>query len=173
MTRCVVEAIKRSGVYAILSKGWSDRLQAKKNGEQTEAEVALPPQIYPVKAIPHDWLFKRIEAACHHGGAGTTGASLRAGIPTIIKPFFGDQFFWGDRIEALGVGSCVRKLTVDTLAEALILATTDEKTIDRARLLGDSICSVSSRESITCFSLLLTFSGKRSRHCDRINLQGS
>lgn len=35
-----------------------------------------------------------VDAALHHGGAGTVGASLRAGIPTLIKPWFGDQFFW-------------------------------------------------------------------------------
>lgn len=66
-----------------------------------------------------------------------------AGLPTIIKPFFGDQFFWADRIEALGVGSSVRKLTIDTLKDALILATTDQKQIDRARLLGEQIKAVS------------------------------
>lgn len=66
-----------------------------------------------------------------------------AGIPTIIKPFFGDQFFWGDRVEALGIGSSVRKLTVDNLAEALRNATTDQKQIDRARLVGETIRSVS------------------------------
>lgn len=142
MTKCVIEAIVQSGVHAILSKGWSDRLQVKKGSDTSEPDVPLPPQIYSIKSVPHDWLFQRIEAACHHGGAGTTGASLRAGIPTIIKPFFGDQFFWGDRIEALGIGSCVRKLTVDNLAEALHQATTDEKQIAKAKLVGEKIRSV-------------------------------
>jgi sterol 3beta-glucosyltransferase len=76
MTRCVIDAVVRSGVYAILSKGWSDRLHTK-TADTTEIEEPLPPQIYPIQAIPHDWLFQRIDAACHHGGAGTTGASLR------------------------------------------------------------------------------------------------
>ncbi|ESK98185.1 udp-glucose:sterol glycosyltransferase [Moniliophthora roreri MCA 2997] len=138
MTRCVIDAIVQSGVYAILSKGWSDRLHVKAS-EASEPEEPLPKQIYSISSIPHDWLFQRIDAACHHGGAGTTGASLRAGIPTIIKPFFGDQFFWADRVEALGVGSGVRKLSVESLAEALITATTDVKQIDRARLLGEQI----------------------------------
>ncbi|KAK7058363.1 Sterol 3-beta-glucosyltransferase [Paramarasmius palmivorus] len=138
MTRCVVDAIVQSGVYAILSKGWSDRLHVKAS-EASEPEEPLPKQIYPISSIPHDWLFQRIDAACHHGGAGTTGASLRAGIPTIIKPFFGDQFFWADRVEALGVGSGVRKLTVEALTEALTLATTDVKQIARAKLLGEQI----------------------------------
>ena len=65
-----------------------------------------------------------------------------AGIPTIIKPFFGDQFFWADRVEALGIGSAVRKLTVPHLTEALVTATTDQKQIDRAKLIGENIRAV-------------------------------
>jgi sterol 3beta-glucosyltransferase len=158
MTRTVVDAIERSGVHAILSKGWSDRLQAK--GDGAEPEVPLPKQVYQIQSVPHDWLFQRIDAACHHGGAGTTGASLRggsarrlcsvigltvhsAGIPTIIKPFFGDQFFWADRVEALGIGSGVRTLTVEALTEALVSATTDTKQIERARAVGEQIRKVS------------------------------
>jgi sterol 3beta-glucosyltransferase len=142
MSRCIVESVLRSGVHAILSKGWSDRLQAKAS-DVTEPEESFPPEIYSIPSIPHDWLFQRIDAACHHGGAGTTGASLRAGIPTIIHPFFGDQFFWADRVEALGVGTSVKKLTVSNLSEALIAATTDHKQIDRASLMGEQIRRVS------------------------------
>ena len=76
MTRCIVESVLRSGVHAILSKGWSDRLHTKAS-DATEPEEPFPPEIYPISSIPHDWLFQRIDAACHHGGAGTTGASLR------------------------------------------------------------------------------------------------
>jgi len=76
LTKCVIEAVVQSGVYVILSKGWSDRLHVKA-GDASEPEEPLPPQIYTIQSIPHDWLFQRIDAACHHGGAGTTGASLR------------------------------------------------------------------------------------------------
>ena len=76
MTRCVVDAVVQSGVHAVLSKGWSDRLM-KNSAEVSEPEDSFPPQIFPITSIPHDWLFTRIDAACHHGGAGTTGASLR------------------------------------------------------------------------------------------------
>ncbi|KAG8220047.1 glycosyltransferase family 1 protein [Butyriboletus roseoflavus] len=140
ITRCVVDAVVQSGVYAILSKGWSDRLHTQA-AEAPQPEEPFPKQIYTISSIPHDWLFKRIDAACHHGGAGTTGASLRAGIPTIIKPFFGDQLFWADRVEALGIGTAVRKLTADSLSQALTLATTDRKQIERARLIGEKIRS--------------------------------
>jgi hypothetical protein len=76
MTKCVIDAVVQSGVYAILSKGWSDRLHVK-TGDANEPEEPLPPQIYAIQSIPHDWLFQRIDATCHHGGTGTTGASLR------------------------------------------------------------------------------------------------
>ncbi|KAG8833095.1 Sterol 3-beta-glucosyltransferase [Serendipita sp. 399] len=142
MTKCVLDAVRESGVYAIMSKGWSDRLSSKKQDAQaTEPGLPLPPEIFNIAAVPHDWLFQKVDAACHHGGAGTTGASVRAGIPTIIKPFFGDQFFWADRVEALGIGSGVRKLTVDNLASALISATTDAKQIARANAIGKAIRS--------------------------------
>lgn len=132
-TRCVVEAVVQSGVHAILSKGWSDRLS------KTTTATQLPDSIFPIDSVPHDWLFPLIDAACHHGGAGTLGASLRAGLPTIVKPFFGDQFFWGQQIESLGVGSCVRELTVTNLAAALRMATQNERQIERAQQLGRQI----------------------------------
>jgi sterol 3beta-glucosyltransferase len=76
---------------------------------------------------------------------------LLAGIPTIIRPFFGDQFFWADRVEALGIGSGVRKLTVENLAEALVAATTDRRQIDRAKLVAEQIRSVSGFRKRECW----------------------
>lgn len=155
-TRCVVEAVRQSGVSAILSKGWSERLAAKRDqrGASTgevatsrdlnsglgfDAEISSSDQIFRVESVPHDWLFPLIDAACHHGGAGTIGASLRAGLPTIVKPWFGDQFFWGQQVESLGVGSLVRELTVPNLTNALVQATQNAKQIERARLLGERV----------------------------------
>lgn len=80
-----------------------------------------------------------------------------AGIPTIIRPFFGDQFFWADRVEALGVGSGVRKLTVDTLTDALIAATTNHKQIARAKLIGEQIRAVRFHLEDTKTATELTF----------------
>ncbi|WP_344617232.1 nucleotide disphospho-sugar-binding domain-containing protein [Dactylosporangium salmoneum] len=58
----------------------------------------------------------------HHGGAGTTGAGLRAGRPTVVVPMLADQPFWGERVEALGVGPspvALQELTVERLAAAI------------------------------------------------------
>ncbi|WOO84798.1 Sterol 3-beta-glucosyltransferase [Vanrija pseudolonga] len=139
MTRCVVDAVVDSGVCAVLSKGWSDRGHKHQSAKAKAEIIEYPDVIYPVDSIDHSWLFPRIDAACHHGGAGTTGASLRAGIPTIIKPFFGDQYFWAERVESLGVGTSIRKLTKETLADALLQATTSEKEIARAKSVGERI----------------------------------
>ncbi|CAL5870289.1 uncharacterized protein PFLUO_LOCUS4524 [Penicillium psychrofluorescens] len=136
LTRTVIESVQKADVRCILSKGWSDRL-----GDPSSAkpEISLPPEIYQIQAAPHDWLFSQIDAAAHHGGAGTTGASLRAGLPTIIKPFFGDQFFCGSRVEDLGVGICMKKLNVSVFSRALWEATHSERMIVKARNLGMQI----------------------------------
>ena len=92
--------------------------------KQNEPEVEMPEECYLLEKVPHDWLFPQIDAALHHGGAGTTGASLRAGIPTLIKPWFGDQYFWASRVQKLGAGLKVPSLSVHDLASALTKATT-------------------------------------------------
>ena len=115
--------------------------------------MPLPPEIIQIKSAPHDWLFRQIDAAAHHGGAGTTGASLRAGLPTIVKPFFGDQFFFGSRIEDLGVGICLKKLNVTVFSRALWEATHSSRMIAKARFLGEAIRSVS-RPRLSMHSIL-------------------
>jgi len=139
LTRTVVESVLKADVRCILSKGWSDRLG---NADASVAEVPLPPEIHQIKSAPHDWLFRQIDAAAHHGGAGTTGASLRAGIPTIVKPFFGDQFFFGSRIEDLGVGISMKKLNVTVFSRALWEATHSERMVVKAKVLGEQIRKV-------------------------------
>lgn len=139
LTKTVVESVLKADVRCILSKGWSDRLG---NRDASIPEVTLPPEILQIKSAPHDWLFAQIDAAAHHGGAGTTGASLRAGIPTIVKPFFGDQFFFGQRIEDLGVGISMKRLNVSVFSRALWEATHSERMIIKARVLGEHIRKV-------------------------------
>ncbi|KUJ14792.1 sterol 3-beta-glucosyltransferase [Mollisia scopiformis] len=136
MTETIVKSVLKADVRCILSKGWSDRLDKK---DAAAVEVPLPPEIHQIKSAPHDWLFKQIDAAAHHGGAGTTGASLRAGIPTIIKPFFGDQYFSGSRVEDLGVGIFLRKLNISSFARALWESCNSQRMIIKAKVLGETI----------------------------------
>ncbi|GEQ69550.1 hypothetical protein JCM33374_g3222, partial [Metschnikowia sp. JCM 33374] len=123
LTKTIVDAVLDSGVKCILNKGWSDKLSKSKD----EPEIELPPQIYNSGAIPHDWLFTKIDAAVHHGGSGTTGATLRAGLPTIIKPFFGDQFFFAARVDDLGVGISLKHLNKKSFTKALKSITSEQK----------------------------------------------
>ncbi|TKA66206.1 hypothetical protein B0A55_08625 [Friedmanniomyces simplex] len=136
LTQQVVDAVLKADVRCILSKGWSDHFDKK---DASVPEVPLPPSVFQIRSAPHDWLFQQIDAAVHHGGAGTTGASLRAGVPTIIKPFFGDQYFFATRVEDLGVGIHLRKITVNSLGKALWIATHDDRMRGRARVLGEQI----------------------------------
>lgn len=140
LTRAISEAVLDADVRCILCKGWSDRLDRK---DASEPEIPLHDSIFQIKAAPHDWLFCQVDAAAHHGGAGTTGASLRAGIPTLVKPFFGDQHFFATRVEDLGVGLTLRNINSKSLAQALVELTHDERIIRRAKALGEQIRSVS------------------------------
>lgn len=136
LTEQIVSAVVKADVRCILSKGWSDRFDDKTSNLP---ELVLPPCIHSIRSAPHDWLFSQIDAVVHHGGAGTTGASLRAGKPTIIKPFFGDQYFFATRVEDLGVGIYLTKATEQQLGKALWTAVHDDRMQMKARLLGEAI----------------------------------
>ncbi|KAJ4002520.1 Sterol 3-beta-glucosyltransferase [Fusarium irregulare] len=144
MTQEVIDAVLKADVRCILSKGWSDRISPKDDPSKPRPdEPEMPPEIHVIKSAPHDWLFSQIDAAAHHGGSGTTGASLRAGIPTIIRPFFGDQFFFATRVEDLGVGVWVKKWGTNSFGRALWEVTRNERMIVKARVLGEQIRSES------------------------------
>ncbi len=129
----ILEAIAASGQRAVLLTGWGG-LQAQDIGED----------IYVLDRAPHSWLFPRMAAVVHHGGAGTTAEGLRAGAPTVILPFAFDQEFWGARVRALGIGPDPiphKKLTADRLARAIHQAATDPGMRQRAESLGAAIRS--------------------------------
>jgi sterol 3beta-glucosyltransferase len=132
-TAIVLEALRRTGQRAILATGW---------GGMTATNA--PANVFVLDGAPHDWLFPQCAAVVHHGGSSTTGAGLRAGKPTVIVPFFGDQPFWGRMVEVLGVGPAPipqKKLTVDKLTDAIRVATNDVGMAQRARALGEKICA--------------------------------
>jgi len=111
MTRIIFEAFEETGYRGIVSKGWAGLGEGQ----------TCPENIYLIGDCPHDWLFERVSAVCHHGGAGTTAAGLRAGKPTIICPFFGDQPFWGQMIANRKVGPTPvrgKVLTAEALMDA-------------------------------------------------------
>lgn len=130
-TQSIVQALARTRQRAVLLSGWGGlRLDD------------LPDTIYMLDAAPFSWLFPRMAAVVHHGGAGTTSAGLRAGVPSIIVPFFADQPFWGQRVADLGVGPepiPFKRLTTDRLAQAIEIAVTDQSMRQRAAKLGTKI----------------------------------
>lgn len=103
--------------------------------------LTLPESILRVESVPHTWLFPRMAAVCHHGGAGTTAAGLGAGVPNIVVPFANDQFAWGHRVHDLGVGPAPiprKRLTAANLAAA-IAQTTNAQIQSAAARLGAQI----------------------------------
>lgn len=133
----IFDAAHQAGVYCIVSKGWSDRMEEPGSAEKKPWNV--PDNVYLVDSIPHDWLFPRIDIAMHHGGAGTTGASLSNKLITLIHPFFGDQFFWANRVEKLGAGRRVASLNLHDVRHALSHAAQDRIMKEKAVRIGEAI----------------------------------
>ncbi|ALF55356.1 glycosyl transferase [Nostoc piscinale CENA21] len=127
----ILQALRKTQQRAVMLSGWGGLY--KEN---------LPDSVYLVDSIPHSWIFSRVAAVVHHGGAGTTAAGLRAGVPTIIIPFFGDQGFWGKRVATLGVGTEPiprKQLTAERLAQATQQVVTNQTMRQRASELGKKI----------------------------------
>jgi sterol 3beta-glucosyltransferase len=131
--KCIDEivraALKHTNHRGIILSGWGGM---KKRSSR---------DLLYLESVPHDWLLPKCKMIIHHGGAGTTSAGLRAGIPAIVIPFTADQPFWGKRIHAIGVGPSpilVRKLLVEKLVRAIAGAESNV-VLERARSMGRSI----------------------------------
>ncbi|WP_195818580.1 glycosyltransferase [Roseobacter sp. MH60115] len=111
LNEVIRSAVRRTGTRVILATGWG----TLSPGDPQEL-------VHEIEGAPHDWLFPRCRAVVHHGGAGTTHEALRAGRPSLVCPFFGDQGFWGARVRQAGCGPApipVKKLTAARFADAL------------------------------------------------------
>jgi len=131
LTDVVIEAVALAKVRAVLLGGWAQI-----------HDQELPDHFYALESAPHAWLFPRMAAVVHHGGAGTTGSGLRAGVPSVIVPFFADQPYWGRRVHALGAGPkpvLRRELTAQRLAGAVQEALTSKEYRHRDAALGEKI----------------------------------
>jgi sterol 3beta-glucosyltransferase len=128
----VVEAaLNRLGCRAVLLAGPAGQL-----------DLPPSPRRLTVRDIPFDWLFRRVDAIVHHGGAGTTAQAARAGKPAVVVPFFGDQFFWGERVHRAGGGPRPiprGALTSERLVAAIDEALHDPRIAERAALLGTQV----------------------------------
>ncbi|MFW6438226.1 MAG: glycosyltransferase [Armatimonadota bacterium] len=130
-TAQVLAALRRTRQRAVLLTG---------SGAFTTE--GLPDDVLAIDSAPHDWLFPRVAALVHHGGAGTTSAGLRSGVPSIVVPFFADQPYWARTVHDLRVGPKPiphKRLTADRLAGAIERALTDEPMRAEAAALGARI----------------------------------
>lgn len=125
-----VEALRGAGVRGIVATG------------QSQTPTPLSDTVLCISGAPHDWLFPKMAAVVHHGGAGTVAAGLAAGKPTLVCPATTDQPFWGRVVHQLGVGPAPiphKQLSVERLTEAIQTATRDKEMQRKAAALGEAI----------------------------------
>lgn len=137
----VLESLQKAGERAVLAAGWGG-LKA----------TELPTSVFMLEAAPHDWLFPRMKAVVHHGGAGSTMAGLRAGKPTVICPFLGDQPFWGHVVQRAGVGPAPvfqKSLSAEGLGRA-IRAALEPGIVRQAMAMGERIRAENGVERAVC-----------------------
>ncbi len=130
----ILKALELSHQRGILLSGWAGLGEGR----------TLPEYAFSVQSVPHSWLFPRVAAVVHHGGAGTTGAGLRAGVPSVLTPFVADQPSWARRVEELGVGPHpipFRELTAERLAASIRQTTSDAAMRERAVGVGQRLRS--------------------------------
>jgi UDP:flavonoid glycosyltransferase YjiC (YdhE family) len=138
-----VEALAICGRRGILLTGWGGlRLDSPREN------------VFILENAPHGWLFPRMAALVHHGGAGTTAEGLRAGVPAVVTPFIVDQRFWGARVKALGTGPAPiprRSLTAERLAAAIDTALTDAGMKAKAVRIGEAVRAENGLENAVNF----------------------
>jgi sterol 3beta-glucosyltransferase len=129
--KIALEALALSGQRGVLASGWGGLKSSN-----------VPDTVYTISSIPHSWLFPRMGTVVHHGGAGTTAAGLRAGVPSIVVPFMADQPFWGRRVQEMGMGTAPiprKQLTARRLADAISEAVNSNTMRQKASELGKRI----------------------------------
>jgi UDP:flavonoid glycosyltransferase YjiC (YdhE family) len=128
----VLDALSKTNNRVVILGGWSDLRR-----------IPMPDNALVMDAVPHDWLLPRCKTVIHHGGAGTTAAGLRSGIPNLVISSASDQPFWGARVHAISAGPQpipVKRLTTEKLITALTVA--DDVAIrNSAQAVGKKISS--------------------------------
>lgn len=144
LTRIGLTALRAACLRGVLLGGWSgltrERLGSK-SGDQ-ELKAWARENVIELKAVPHSWLFPKVTAVCHHGGAGTLAAGLRAGKSTVIVPFIADQPYWAANIEDKGIGRKgphVSRLTAEVLSPLLKDVATNSAMQAKAKAFGEKI----------------------------------
>jgi len=103
LSQAMIESARSLGRRAIFLKGWADL-----------SLVDFEPDCIAIGEVNHQALFKRVAAIVHHGGAGTTHAATRGGVPQVVIPQHYDQFYWAARVQQLGIGAAHPSTTPTT-----------------------------------------------------------
>lgn len=143
LTELICKAVEKANVRALISKGWANLTPLS----QSENILSIGP-------MPHHKLFPLCKAVVHHGGAGTTGAGLRAGCPTLICPFAFDQPFWGQIIAEKKLGPVpirLKDLTVDNLAASLKDLSTNKTYQENVKQISVKLNEENAFENLTSY----------------------
>jgi UDP:flavonoid glycosyltransferase YjiC (YdhE family) len=117
LVKIIQGTARRTKTRVLVQSGWSKLDVMNEENPKDDEGLLL---CFNVGPCPHDWLLPQTCAVIHHGGAGTTAAGLRHGLPTMVCPFFGDQFMWASMVSRAGAGPepvPISKLTEDILVE--------------------------------------------------------
>jgi vancomycin aglycone glucosyltransferase len=129
-----VAAVRATGRRALIAGGWA----------VLEAHIDEADDVLTVDKMPHSLIFPKVAAAVHHGGAGTTTAVARAGIPQVLLPHILDQYYWAHRVKTLGLGPPalpIDRVTVEVLRDRISRALNDPLILERAARLGPAVAA--------------------------------
>jgi vancomycin aglycone glucosyltransferase len=129
-----VAAVRAVGRRAVIAGGWA----------ALERHIKEADDVITVDNVPHSLIFPKVAAAVHHGGAGTTTAAARAGVPQVLLPHILDQYYWADRIEALKLGPralSVEKVTAELLTDRISVAVNDPSIRERVNRLAPLVAA--------------------------------
>mmetsp|Transcript_23360 Transcript_23360/g.55287 ORF Transcript_23360/g.55287 Transcript_23360/m.55287 type:complete len:512 (-) Transcript_23360:423-1958(-) len=136
MVTLAVEALKHAGARGIVLGGWAG---LSRDHAPPHLREFCDSNVLFVERAPHEWLFPRCSCIVHHGGSGTTAASVRSGKPTIITPVCADQYDFAAGVRAVGCGidlGRLGKVTGTALGDAIVRCRDDEALREKAASVG-------------------------------------
>jgi vancomycin aglycone glucosyltransferase len=129
-----VAAVRAVGRRAVIAGGWAG----------LETHIREAGDLIAVDSVPHSLIFPKVAAAVHHGGAGTTTAAARAGIPQVLLPHILDQYYWAHRVKVLGLGPPalpIERVTVEVLCNRISRAVNDPLIRERVNRLAPAVAA--------------------------------
>jgi UDP:flavonoid glycosyltransferase YjiC (YdhE family) len=129
-----VAAVRAVGRRAVIAGGWAG----------LDRHIMEADDVLTLDSVPHSLIFPKVAAAIHHGGAGTTTAAARAGVPQVLLPHILDQYYWAHRVEILGLGPpalSVERVTVRVLAGRISRAVNDPKIREEVGRLAPAVAA--------------------------------